>query len=134
MPSVTNGLIAHTAVLTARVTKLLDDPKINKTSNDYKAYGRPGPGGGPGPLFGQQYKLGKAEGKALVAKINTTYTVATQKKIVNELHDRSSSRFPNKGTISLTRDGAAELNKLAKLLKLDIKFGYNQQHPVHPVG
>lgn len=129
------GFVApRIAKLTARVTKLLEDPKLNKPGNDYKAYGRPGPNGGKGPLFGLQYKLGKAEAKALSTKINTTYTVATQKKVVAELLDRSSSRQPSQGTLALTRDGAAELNKLAKLLKLDVKFSYNQAPPIHPVG
>ena len=53
---------------TKRVETLLSNKKINTESNDYKAYGRTIPGHTP-PLFGQQYKFGKAEAVKLSENI-----------------------------------------------------------------
>ena len=126
-------MVAAIPKFTARVTKLLKTPAINKPANDYKAYLRPGPTGGKGLLVGMQYMLTKAEAKALATAVNKTYTVATQGKIVKELFARSESRVAM-GTIKLTPDGATQLTNLAKLLKLDLKFNSNQLPPIHPVG
>ncbi len=122
------------STFTAKVTTLLSDKKINNESNDYKAYGRPGPGGGPAPLFGQQFKFGKAEAVKLSKSITANYEPAAQKKILKEIHLRSSTTSESKGSVALTRDGAAELNKLAKKLGVDLKFTFNQPRPIHPVG
>lgn len=117
---------------TEKVTTLLSDKKINAESNDYKAYGRTLPGHAA-PLFGQQFKFGKAEAVKLSKAITTNYEPAAQKKVLKEIHARSESSQA-KGTVALTRDGAAELNKLAKKLGLDLHFSFNQPRPIHPVG
>jgi len=119
---------------TEKVTSLLSDKKINNEKNDYKAYGRPGPNGGPAPLFGQQFKFGKAEAVKLAKAISTDYSPTAQKKVLKEIFARSSTTMQSKGTIALTRDAAAELNKLSKKLGLDLKFTFNQARPLHPVG
>ena len=99
--------------VTKRVETLLARPDVNSKANDYHAYGRTLPGY-PAPLFGQQYKFGKVEAQKLTKQITAGYDVATQKRIVKELYARSSTRNLSKGTLALTRDGAAELNKLSK--------------------
>jgi hypothetical protein len=119
--------------LTKRVDTLLANKNINNEKNDYHAYGRTIPGH-PAPLFGQQYKFGKAEATKLSKAIVDRYEPSAQKKILKEIFARSESRLPNKGTVALTRDGAAVLNKLAKQLGMTQHFGYNQPPPIHPVG
>jgi hypothetical protein len=121
------------STFTAKVTNLLSDEKINNKKNDYHAYGRTLPGHTP-PLFGQQFKFGKAEAVKLTKSITANYEPAGQKKILKEIHMRSSTNEQSKGTVALTRDAAAELNKLAKKLGLDLKFTFNQPRPIHPVG
>ena len=118
---------------TKRVETLLSRPDVNSKANDYHAYGRTIPGHAA-PLFGQQYKFGKVEAQKLTKQITAGYDVATQKRIVKELHARSSTRNLSKGTLALTRDGAAELNKLAKQLGVDVTFKSGQPRPIHPVG
>jgi hypothetical protein len=118
---------------TKRVETLLSNKKINTESNDYKAYGRTLPGHTP-PLFGQQYKFGKAEAVKLSKAIVANYEPATAKRVLKEIHARSSTNLMSKGTVALTRDGAAELNKLAKQLGVDLKFTSGQSRPIHPVG
>lgn len=118
---------------TKRVETLLSNKKINTESNDYKAYGRTRPGF-PAPLFGQQYKFGKAEAVKLSKSIVANYEPATQKRVLKEIHARSSTNMMSKGTVALTRDGAAELNKLARQLGVDLKFVSGQSRPIHPVG
>lgn len=118
---------------TAKVETLLSDKKINSEANDYHAYGRTLPGH-KAPLFGQQFKFGKAEAVKLSKAITTNYEPAAQKKVLKEIYARSSTNLQSKGTVALTRDGAAELNKLAKKLGLDLKFTFNQPRPIHPVG
>ena len=118
---------------TKRVETLLSNKKINTESNDYKAYGRTIPGHTP-PLFGQQYKFGKAEAVKLSKAIVANYEPATAKRVLKEIHARSSTNLMSKGTVALTRDGAAELNKLAKQLGVDLKFTSGQSRPIHPVG
>lgn len=118
---------------TKRVETLLSNKKINTESNDYKAYGRTLPGNTP-PLFGQQYKFGKAEAVKLSKAIVANYEPATAKRVLKEIHARSSTNQMSKGTVALTRDGAAELNKLARQLGVDLKFVSGQSRPIHPVG
>ncbi len=118
---------------TKRVETLLSNKKINTESNDYKAYGRTLPGHTP-PLFGQQYKFGKAEAVKLSKAIVANYEPATAKRVLKEIYARSSTNMMSKGTVALTRDGAAELNKLAKQLGVDLKFTSGQSRPIHPVG
>lgn len=118
---------------TKRVETLLSDKKINRESNDYKAYGRTFPGH-PAPLFGQQYKFGKAEAVKLARSITGSYEPATQKRVLNEIFKRSTTSTISKGSVALTRDAATELNKLAKTLGLNIKFTSGQAPPIHPVG
>lgn len=120
---------------TKRVETLLSNKTINKESNDYRAYGRSMPGSGrPAPLFGQQYKFGKAEAQKLTKAIGASYEPATQKRVLKEIYARSSTNTMSKGTIALTRDAAAELNKLATKLGLDVTFSSGQARPIHPVG
>jgi len=119
--------------MTKRVDTLLSKKTVNKESNDYHAYGRSLPGH-PMVLLGQQFKFGKAEAVKLTKAISATYDVPTQKRVLTEIFKRSDSRSPSKGTVALTRDGAAELNKLAKKLHLDLTFTFNQPRPIHPVG
>jgi hypothetical protein len=120
---------------TKRVETLLSDKTVNRETNDYRAYGRPRPGSGfPAPLFGQQYKFGKAEAVKLSKAIATRYEPATAKRVLKEIHARSSTNLMSKGTVALTRDGAAELNKLARQLGLDLQFKSGQPRPIHPVG
>jgi hypothetical protein len=119
--------------LTKRTESLLSNKKINDERNDYHAYGRSIPGR-PAPLFGQQYKFGKAEATKLTRAIVDRYEPSAQKKVLKEIFARSDSRFPNKGTVALTREGAAVLNKLARQLGMSEHFGYNQPRPIHPVG
>ena len=119
--------------LTKRVETLLSNKTINKESNDYHAYGRTIPGH-QAPLFGQQYKFGKAEATKLGKAIVDRYEPSAQKKVLKEIFARSDSRSPNKGTIALTRDAAAVLNTLAKQLNVPVHFTYNQLPPIHPVG
>ena len=118
---------------TKRVETLLSNKTINSEKNDYHAYGRTLPGHTP-PLFGQQYKFGKAEAAKLSKAILANYEPATQKKVLKEIYARSSTIQMSKGTIALTRDAAAELNKLAKQLGLELKFTSGQARPIHPVG
>jgi len=118
---------------TKRVETLLSNKKINTESNDYHAYGRTIPGHTP-PLFGQQYKFGKAEAVKLSKAITANYEPATQKRVLKEIFARSSTNQMSKGTVALTRDGATELNKLAKQLGVDLKFTSGQPRPIHPVG
>ncbi len=118
---------------TKRVETLLSNKKINTESNDYKAYGRTMPGH-VAPLFGQQYKFGKAEAVKLSKSIVSTYEPATQKRVLKEIFARSNTNAMSKGTVALTRDGAAELNKLAKQLGVDVTFTSGQSRPIHPVG
>lgn len=118
---------------TKRVETLLSNKKINTESNDYKAYGRTLPGHTP-PLFGQQYKFGKAEAVKLTKAISTNYDPATQKRVLKEVFARSNTNMMSKGTVALTRDGAAELNKLAAKLGVELKFTSGQPRPIHPVG
>lgn len=118
---------------TKRVETLLSNKKINSESNDYRSYGRTLPGH-PAPLFGQQYKFGKAEALKLTKSISTAYEPATQKRVLKEIYARSSTNLMSKGTVALTRDAAAELNKLAKNLGVDLKFTSGQPRPIHPVG
>ncbi|MCA3014998.1 MAG: hypothetical protein INH41_21640 [Myxococcaceae bacterium] len=120
---------------TRRVETLLSNKTINDEKNDYRSYGRTWPGSGqPAPLFGQQYKLGKAEATRLSKAIVSGYDVPAQKRILKELHARSSTNQLAKGTVALTRDAAAELNKLARQLGVDVKFTSGQPLPIHPVG
>jgi hypothetical protein len=119
--------------LTKRVDTLLSNKKINKESNDYRAYGRSLPGH-PAPLFGQQFRFGKAEATKLATAIVDRYEPSAQKKVLKEIFARSDSRQPNKGTVALTKEGAAVLNKLAKQLGMDLHFTFNQPRPIHPVG
>lgn len=118
---------------TKRVDTLLSNKTINKESNDYRAYGRTLPGHTP-PLFGQQYKFGKAEAQKLTRAIIANYEPATAKRVLKEIHARSSTNLMSKGTVALTRDGAAELNKLARQLNIDLTFKSGQARPIHPVG
>ncbi|MFT3710265.1 MAG: hypothetical protein QM817_21770 [Archangium sp.] len=118
---------------TKRVDTLLSNKTINKESNDYHAYGRTIPGHTP-PLFGQQYKFGKAEAQKLSKAIIGNYDAATSKRVLKEVFARSNTNQMSKGTIALTRDGAAELNKLAKQLGVDVTFKSGQPRPIHPVG
>lgn len=118
---------------TKRVETLLSNKTINKESNDYRSYGRTLPGHTP-PLFGQQYKFGKAEAQKLTKAIIANYEPATAKRVLKEIHARSSTNLMSKGTVALTRDGAAELNKLAKQLNVDLTFKSGQPRPIHPVG
>ena len=118
---------------TKRVETLLSDKKINSEANDYHAYGRTLPGHTP-PLFGQQYKFGKAEALKLSKSITASYDPATQKRVLKEIYGRSSTNLMSKGTVALTRDAATELNKLAKQLGVDLKFTSGQPRPIHPVG
>lgn len=118
---------------TKRVETLLSNKTINKESNDYRAYGRTLPGHTP-PLFGQQYKFGKAEAQKLTKAIVAGYEPATQKRVLKEIFARSNTTAMSKGTIALTRDAATELNKLAATLGVDVTFKSGQQHPIHPVG
>lgn len=118
---------------TKRVDTLLSNKTINKESNDYHAYGRTIPGHTP-PLFGQQYKFGKAEAQKLSKAIVGNYDAATSKRVLKEVFARSNTNQMSKGTIALTRDGAAELNKLAKQLGVDVTFKSGQPRPIHPVG
>ncbi len=119
--------------LTKRVDTLLGNKTINRESNDYKAYGRTIPGH-QAPLFGQQFRFGKAEATKLGKAIVDRYEPSAQKKVLKEIHARSESRQPSKGTVALTKDGAAVLNKLAKELGLSLHFKFNQLPPIHPVG
>ncbi|MBL8913936.1 MAG: hypothetical protein JNM17_24750 [Archangium sp.] len=120
---------------TKRVETLLSNKTINKESNDYKAYGRTFPGSGhPAPLFGQQYKFGKAEAQKLSKAISANYEPATAKRVLKEIFARSNTNQMSKGTVALTRDGAAELNKLARQLGVDVTFKSGQPRPIHPVG
>ncbi len=118
---------------TKRVETLLSNKKINSQANDYRSYGRTLPGHTP-PLFGQQYKFGKAEALKLTRSITATYEPATQKRVLKEIHARSSTNLMSKGTVALTRDAAAELNRMAKSLGVDLKFTSGQPRPIHPVG
>ena len=118
---------------TKRVETLLSNKTINKESNDYRSYGRTLPGHTP-PLFGQQYKFGKAEAVKLSKAIGTNYTPATAKRVLKEIHARSSTNLMSKGTVALTRDAATELNKLARQLGVDVTFKSGQPRPIHPVG
>ena len=118
---------------TKRVETLLSNKTINNESNDYRAYGRTLPGHTP-PLFGQQYKFGKAEAVKLSKSISTGYDVATQKKVLKEVFARSSTNAMSKGTVALTRDAAIELNKLARTLGVAVTFTSGQPRPIHPVG
>jgi predicted PP-loop superfamily ATPase len=118
---------------TKRVETLLSDKKINSEANDYHAYGRTLPGHTP-PLFGQQYKFGKAEAAKLTKSISTSFDTAAQKRVLKEIYARSSTNAMSKGTVALTREAATELNKLATTLGLTIKFTSGQPRPIHPVG
>jgi hypothetical protein len=123
--------------MTIRTTKgvetLLSNKTINNEKNDYRAYGRTLPGR-TAPLFGQQYKFGKAEAVKLSKAIGANYDVASQKRVLKEVHARSSTNELSKGTVALTRDAAAELNKLATKLGLALTFTSGQPRPIHPVG
>lgn len=118
---------------TKRVETLLSDKKINRESNDYRSYGRTLPGHTP-PLFGQQYKFGKAEAVKLSKAITTNYDAATAKRVLKEIFARSNTNLMSKGTVALTRDAATELNKLAQQLGLNVQFKSGQERPIHPVG
>ena len=118
---------------TKRVETLLSDKKINSEANDYRAYGRTLPGHTP-PLFGQQYKFGKAEAVKLTRAITANYDVATQKRVLKEVFARSSTNAMSKGTVALTRDAAIEFNKLASKLGVTANFTSGQPRPIHPVG
>lgn len=118
---------------TKRVETLLSNKTINKESNDYRAYLRAFPPHEP-LLAGQQYKFGKAEATRLAAAITDKYSPATQKRVLKEIHARSSTNAMRLGTVALTRDAAAELNRLAKQLGMDLKFTSGQPRPIHPVG
>jgi hypothetical protein len=120
---------------TKRVETLLSNKTINNEKNDYRSYGRTFPGSGrPAPLFGQQYKFGKAEAVKLSKAITTTYDPAAQKRVLREIHARSSTNQLAKGTVALTRDAAAELNKLARQVGVALTFTSGQARPIHPVG
>jgi hypothetical protein len=118
---------------TKRVETLLSNKKINSEANDYHSYGRTLPPNKP-VLLGQQYKFGKAEAAKLTKSIVADYAPATQKRVLKEIYDRSSTTLMSKGTIALTPDAAAQLNKLAKQLGVDVKFTSGQPRPIHPVG
>lgn len=118
---------------TKRVETLLSNKTINNEKNDYRSYGRTIPGHTP-PLFGQQYKFGKAEAQKLSKAIVGNYEPATAKKVLKEIFARSNTIEMSKGTIALTRDAATELNKLATQLGVDVKFTSGQQRPIHPMG
>ncbi len=118
---------------TKRVETLLSNKKVNSEANDYHAYGRTMPGH-VAPLFGQQYKFGKAEAVKLSKMITADYEPATQKRVLKEIYARSSTNLISKGTVALTRDAAVELNKLAKSLGVAITFTSGQPRPIHPVG
>jgi hypothetical protein len=70
----------------------------------------------------------------LTRAIIANYEPATAKRVLKEIHARSSTNQLSKGTVALTRDGAAELNKLAKQLNVDLTFKSGQPRPIHPVG
>lgn len=120
---------------TKRVETLLSNKTINSEKNDYRSYGRTFPGSGlPPPLFGQQYKFGKAEAVKLTRAIVANYDPAAQKRVLREIHARSSTDRLAKGTVALTRDAATELNKLARQLGVNVLFTSGQPRPIHPVG
>jgi hypothetical protein len=123
---------------TKRVETLLSNPQINDVKNDYRSYLRVRPGRhipAPPPLLaGQQYKFGKAEAVKLSQSIKGRFDAATQKKVLVEIHARSSTQAQARGTVALTRDAAAELNKLAKELGVNVQFTSGQPRPIHPVG
>lgn len=120
---------------TKRVETLLSDKTINSTSNDYAYHGRPSPLGGPGPLFGQQYKFTKGEAEKLVKAIGTRFDVATQKRVLKEIQARSSGTGLSRGSVALTTDAARALNTAARNLGLfDLTFLSGQPRPMHPVG
>jgi hypothetical protein len=120
---------------TKRVETLLSDKKINNEKNDYHAYGRTFPGSEfPRPLFGQQFKFGKAEAVKLTGSIKANFDVASQKSVLKEIFARSSTRELSKGSVALTPMAAAELNKLSNSLGLNLKFTSGQERPIHPVG
>lgn len=118
---------------TRRVDTLLSNKTVNNENNDYRAYLRAFPPNKP-VLAGQQFKFGKAEAVKLAKAITSTYTPATQKRVLTEIHARSSTNLMRTGSVALTRDAAAELNKLAKQLGVELKFTSGQQRPIHPVG
>lgn len=126
--------ITRRPAVTARLENLLSQKTINDEKNDYRAYGRTLPGHTP-PLFGQQYRFGKAETTKLIRRLTTNYDGPTRKKLLTELHARAQSgNGLSKGSVALTRDAAALLTKLAKSLHLELKFTSGQAKPMHPVG
>ena len=81
----------------------------------------------------RRLRLGE-EIRRAIKKILPFHPTGAQKRVLREIHARSSTNLMSKGTVALTRDAAAELNKLAKTLGLELKFTSGQPRPIHPVG
>ena len=105
--------------LSRRVTTLLNHTNLN---NDFKAKT-------PAGVNVQQYKLPPSEVVGLKNKVTQTYAVATQRKIVEELYQRSELPL-SVGGIQLTKTSASQLTKWAKELNLaGVTFQFNQPRP-----
>ncbi len=118
----------------SRLESFLERTSINNPGNDYKAHARPGPNGEPGPLFGQQYRLGTSEAKALIAAIKKEVPAGQQKAVMQELLDRTLARDRSKGSVALTAGAAAALTYFAGEVNLVKFFGANNLPPLHPIG
>lgn len=121
----------------ALTTTLLDDKKLNRTSNDYSYRS----GWNPAAVMGQQYKLDLREAKKMGARIEAM-PKSQARAVLAELHKRSTPKpdpiigdlFPSKGSVALTENAAKNLTGLAHKLGLDVTFQHGQPRPMHPVG
>lgn len=118
---------------------LLARNDINRERNDYVAVlGNRAPWAPPGPphVVARQYKMDVREARKLTAAI-AVLPKAQRAAVVRELAKRATldqSQMPAFGGLKLSENAAAELQKLAHKVGVDVGFKSGQPFPFHPVG
>ena len=112
---------------------------INRGRNDYvAALGNRNPNAPPGPphVVARQYRMDVREARKLTAAV-AELPKGQQAAVVAELAKRATTdqlQMPRFGGLKLSEAAAAELQKLAKKLGVDVAFKSGQPFPIHPVG
>lgn len=123
----------------AVVDTLIARKDINRDRNDYvAALGRRAPGAPPGPphVVARQFRMDVREARKLTAAIGEL-PKGQQAAVVRELAKRATTEqmtMPRFGGLKLSENAAAELQKLATKLGVNVKFTNGQPFPIHPVG
>lgn len=116
---------------TQRVDNLLNNDRINKSANDTHVclWGS--------PCKTMQFRMDAGEVKAFIGRVGKTYTVANQKRIVEELAARTkkSGGMGDLGAVAIdSKSAAAALNAFAKKVGAKATFVVNKDKPAVPMG